>query len=104
MSGQNNGEGDDISDNDDSFCDGSFNEDSSCVDEIDNSSKLQLELQKLKRELRKAKESQSNLTSNLSGVFNEDQISFLSKKPGSGRGMIFYYSVYFCPGTVQFMK
>ena len=59
--------------------DGSLNEDSSCVDEIDNSSKLQLELQKLKRELRKTKESQNNLASNLSGLFNEDQISFLQR-------------------------
>ena len=84
MSGQNNDEGDDISDTVDSFCDGSFN-----VDVIDNSSKRQLELQKLKRELRKSKESQSNLASNLSGLFNEDQISFLFKKPGSGRGIIF---------------
>ena len=54
MSCQNNDEGNDSSDNVGSFCDGSFNEDNSCVDEIDNISNLQFELRNLKRELRKA--------------------------------------------------
>ena len=49
-------------------------------------SPIELELQKVKQELRKEKESHTNLVNNISGIFNEDQISFLTKKPGSGRG------------------
>ena len=53
-------------------------------------SPIELELQKVKQELRKEKESNTNLVNNPSGIFNEDQISFLTKKPGSGRGMTDY--------------
>ena len=66
---------------------GSISEDNTNIDEP-NLSAIELELQNVKRELKKEKESHANLVTNLSLIFNEDQISFLTKKPGSGRGMI----------------
>ena len=66
---------------------GSISEDNITNIDEPNLSAIELELQNVKRELKKEKESHANLVTNLSGIFNEDQISFLTKKPGSGRGM-----------------
>ena len=48
--------------------------------------KLREESEMLKKELKKAKENHKNLANNISALFNEDQIAYLSKKPGYGKG------------------
>ncbi|XP_046845647.1 uncharacterized protein LOC124439465 [Xenia sp. Carnegie-2017] len=47
--------------------------------------KLREELEMLKKELKKAKENHNNLANNISALFNEDQIAYLSKRPGYGK-------------------
>lgn len=75
--------------------------------ELDNSSKetpqpeveseaistLKAELENAKKELKKARERNTNLTNNLSGLFNEDQIAFLSKKASGARGIMWFFIV-----------